>query len=129
MKYFSLLTLFIFSLALVSCGGDKGKSSSGTFSNSLSTQTGYYNPQTGVLEVGNQSYPPNQQYATVMNQAISQAQAQNIQPRLVNGVYKFRARITAQMMNYNTGYNTGYNSNYNSNYNTGTLNISSVVFY
>jgi hypothetical protein len=51
---------------------------------------------------------------------------------MVNGVYKFRARITGSAYGYNTGYNTsGYNQNYNQQqqYGQQTLNLQSVVFY
>lgn len=144
MKTISILGLGLMLVMTVACGGkDKGSSNSGTFSNALTTQNGYYNTQTMAIEVGGQIYPPSQQYVTVMNQAIMQARAQNIQPVNVGGVMKYRARITAQSMNYNnTGYNTGYNNGYNtSGYNNGyttgysnqygssQLNISNVQFY
>lgn len=144
MKTISILGLGLMLVMTVACGGkDKGSSNSGTFSSALTTQNGYYNIQTMAIEVGGQIYPPSQQYAVVMNQALDNARRMNIQPVNVGGVMKYRARITAQSMNYNnTGYNTGYNSGgyntgYNSGYTTGynnqygssQLNITNVQFY
>lgn len=140
MKMISILTLVLMLVMTVACGGkDKGSSSSSSsFSNALSTQNGYYNTQTHAIEVGGQTYPPSQQYAAVMNQALQQAQMANIQPVNVNGVMKFRAKITAQAINNNTGaynntnpYNNNpYNNNpYNTQYGASQLNIASVQFY
>lgn len=80
------------------------------------------------------TYPPSQQYAMVMNQALQQAQMNNVQPVNINGVQKYRARITAMMNSYqpvNGGYNAGYQqtSGYNPGVSQGTLNISSIQFY
>ena len=134
MKVLTILALVSMMAFTVSCGDkDKSSKSSNTFSNNLSTQNGYYNTQTQALEIGSQVYPPSQQYATVMNQAIMNARNQNIQPVMVNGVQKFRARITAQMIS--NQYNNQYNQQYQqppqqySQYNQPMLNITSVQFY
>lgn len=123
---------------IVSCGGkEKSKSNSGAFGNTLTTQEGFYNLQTQSIEVGTMVYPPNQQYATVMNQALQQAQMNRVQPVNINGAQKYRARITAMAANYqqpNTGYqqpNPGYNqpAPYNPGMTQSTLNISNIQFY
>lgn len=129
MKLFSLIALTIMAISFTSCGGKDGGSKSSAFSSAISTQSGYYNTQTQALEVGNQTYPPNQAYAQIMNQAIQQAQAQGIQPILVNGVYKFRAQITGSVYGVGTGYNQNYpyNSSYGQ-YGQQQLQLTSVVF-
>ena len=142
MKFMTLITLFVMSITLISCGGDDkdSKSKKGFEVNKLSTQNGYYNIQTGALEVGGQVYPPNQAYAQVMQMALSQAQSRNIQPITHNGVQKFRAKITAQLMNYQQGYNQPYNNTYQqqggfnqgynqTGYNQNTLSLQNVVIY
>jgi hypothetical protein len=116
----------------VSCGGDKnnsGGSNSNAFSHNPSTRNGYYNPQTHVLEIGAHTYPPNQQYAMVMNQAIQQAQVQQIQPVMHNGVMKYRARVTAQTNNFNQMPQGGMNQGFNQGFVQDTLIISNVQFY
>lgn len=118
-------------ISFTSCGGKDGGSKSSAFSSALSTQNGYYNTQTQALEVGNQTYPPNQAYSQIMNQAIQQAQQQGIQPILVNGVYKFKAQITGSVygaMPVGTNQNYPYNSSYNQ-YGQQQLQLQSVVFY
>lgn len=135
------IALIIMSFTMVSCGGDdKDKSSSnkGFSTSKLTTQEGYYNTQNGDLEVGGKIYPANQAYAQVMNAALQQAYAKNLQPRIRNGVPKFRAKITAQLINYNQNYSQPYNTyqqgTYNQGYNqTGhnqnTLMLQNVVLY
>ncbi len=120
------LTMMMFT---VSCGDSEKskKSSSSVFTSSLTTKEGYYNLQSQALEVGSTTYPPSQEYAQVMNQALEQAQRSNVQPVTVNGVQKLRARITAQLNTYNQGYNTGYPQTPNQT--QGTLTISSIQFY
>ncbi len=139
MKKFSLLALILMTVALTGCGGkDGGSKGNGGSINQLQagqpfTKDGYYNTQTQALEMDGITYPPSQQYAQAMNTAIQQAQQQQIQPILINGVYKFRARITgvSNGSGYNTGYNQGYNP-YNTSYNQygqATFSLTSVQFY
>lgn len=135
MKFISLIALTLMAFAITSCGGKDGggggsKSISQLQAGQAFTKNGYYNTQTQALEIDNVTYPPSQAYAMVMNQAIQQAQAQNIQPVLVNGVYKFRAKISG----VGTGAMTGYNQNYpyNQSYNPygqQQLQLTSVQFY
>ena len=135
MKLTSFIALLMMSILIVSCGDkDKSKSNTGVFGNALSTQEGFYNPQTMVIEVGPMTYPPNQQYAVVVNRALQQARVNNVQPVNINGVMKYRARITAMQNSYqpvNGGYNTGYNQTggYNPAVTQTTLNISDILLY
>lgn len=135
MKLTSFIALLMMTFLIVSCGDkEKSKSTSGVFGSALSTQEGFYNPQTQVIEVGVTTYPPNQQYAMAVNQALQQAQMNRVQTVNVNGVMKYRARITAMANNYqpvNGGYNAGYNQTggYNPGVSQGTLNISNIQFY
>lgn len=137
------IALIIMSFTMVSCGGDdKDKSSSsGRFTNNLSTQTGYYNLSSQNLEIDGQTYSI-QQYYQAIQPALLEAQQRNIQPRQVNGAYKLRAKVTARLMNYNQPYNQQYNQPYNSNtynqyqggynqqnYNQGMLEIQNIDFY
>lgn len=136
MKLTSFIALLMMTIFMVSCGDkDKSKSNTGVFGNALSTQEGFYNPQTQVIEVGSMTYPPSQQYAVVMNRALQQAQVNNVQPVNINGVMKYRARITAMQNNYqpvNGGYNAGYNQTGGYSYpavTQSTLNISDIQLY
>lgn len=134
MKLTSFIALLMMTILMVSCGGkEKSKSNTGVFGSALSTQEGFYNPQTQVIEVGPMTYPPNQQYATVVNRALQQARVMNVQPVNINGVMKYRARITAMQNTYqpvNTGYNTGYTQpGYNPAVTQSTLNISDIQLY
>lgn len=137
---FVTIALVIMSFTLVSCGGDdKDKSSSSSrFTSNLSTQTGYYNLSSQNLEIDGQMYSI-QQYYQAIQPALQDAQMRNVQPKLVNGVYKLRAKVTARLMNYSQPYNQQYNSNtyynqyqngYNQqNYNQGMLEIQNIQFY
>jgi hypothetical protein len=136
MKKISLLALILMTVALTGCGGKDGGSKGSSSINSLQagqpfTKDGYYNTQTQALEMDGITYPPSQQYAQAMNAAIQQAQQQQVQPILVNGVYKFKARISGVSngtgVAYNTGYNP-YNTSYNQ-YNQATFSLTSVQFY
>ena len=136
MKKFSLLALILMTVALTGCGGKDGGSKSSGSINQLQagqafTKDGYYNTQTQALEMDGITYPPSQQYAQAMNAAIQQAQQQQVQPILVNGVYKFRARISGVSNGTGVAYNTGYspyNTSYNQ-YNQATFSLTSVQFY
>lgn len=143
MKKSLILSLMIMTLALVGCGGkDNDSGNSGSFSNALSTQEGFLNLQTQALEFGGVSYPPNQQYAMYVNQAIQQAAMNRVQPIQHNGVWKLRARVTAQIYGYNQNFNSspyGYNQNQYNQFNQfqgqqyyqnqNTLQIQNIVFY
>lgn len=124
-------------LSVVSCG-DKDKSkSSKNFTSQISTVNGYFNlnNQSAPIEVGNNSYPvQDQMSAQLVNQAMSQAQYQNIQPINVNGVMKFRARYTGSLSNPNQNYPGSYQNNYQQNpYLPGgqqsVLQLTSIQFY
>lgn len=139
MKMLTFFALIIMTAALTSCGGKDGGGGSGKSISQLQagqayTKTGYYNTQTQALEIDGVTYPASQAYAQVMNQAIQQAQAAQIQPVLVNGVYKFRARISGvgtgvANMGYTTsGYQQGYQQGYNP-YGQQQLQLTSVQFY
>jgi hypothetical protein len=104
-KILVLSTLMMFSL--VGCGGDKNKSNSnGYFTNSYSTQEGFYNLQTRSLTVNGQVVmPADQQSIAIVNNALQAAQY-SVQPIMSNNMYGYRARITAQIYSP-YGYNTG----------------------
>lgn len=130
MKILTLTAFLIMSLTMVSCGGDKEKSSSnrGFSTNKLSTQSGYLNLQTNDLELGGRVYPQNPAYAAAINQGLAQARMKNppVQPVIHNGVQKYRVKVTAQVIDYNQG---GYQPYPPQQMNQGTLNISHVVVY
>ena len=144
MKYVTLFAFLIMTFAMVSCGGDdKDKSSSnkGFSVNKLSTQNGYLNTQNNSLEIGNQIYPQNPAYAPVINAAFQQSQMRNppVQKVMHNGVYKYRVKVTAQLMNYNQqpytspypqgGMQGGMQGGYTPGMTQGTLQIQQIVFY
>ena len=139
MKMITFFALIIVTLSLTSCGGKSGGGGSGSSISQLQagqayTKNGYYNTQTQALEIDGVTYPASQAYASVMNQAIQQAQSQNIVPVMVNGVYKFKARISGVSTGptrYQGGYSTvGYQQNpYQQQYGQAQLNLTSVSFY
>jgi len=101
----TLSLLFLMTLIVASCGNNN-QSNNGSSLNGYGTQTGYYDLSTQVIQVGATTYPPSQQYAILVNQALQQAQMRNVQPVMINGSRKLRARVTFQ--NPNTGYSNGY---------------------
>lgn len=137
MKLITLFALILATVTLTSCGGKDGGGGNGKSISQLQagqayTKNGYYNTTTQALEIDGVTYPPSQAYAQVMNAAIQQAQAQGIQPVLVAGVYKFRARISGISTGiYNTGYSTvGYQQNpYQQQYGQAQLQLTGVSFY
>lgn len=136
MKFISLIALTLMAVSFISCGGKDGggggsKSLSQLQAGQAYTKNGYYNTQTQALEIDGVTYPPSQAYSMVMNQAIQQAQAQNIQPVLISGVYKFRARISGVgtgAVNTYGQQNYPYNQSYNP-YGQQQLQLTSVQFY
>lgn len=144
MKIFSALFL-ITMLSLVSCGGKSGGgggSTSGVFSNAVTTQEGYLDLNSQNLEFGGQIYTPQivtqyqQNRQTILN-AYNLARSRGVQPILINGSYKYRARMAAQLTNpyaYNTsGYTNGYpyttSGSYGGVVGQNILVIQSIVFY
>ena len=132
-----LLVLLALALTAVSCGGkDKGSSSSGVFSSSLSTQEGFLNPYSqNPIEVGGTSYPvSSQQNDMLIRQALQQAQMQGIQPVSVNGQMKYRARFTGSIYNPYANNNGAYGGTYYPGQmppttNQNVLQLTSVQFY
>jgi hypothetical protein len=141
MKMIAFFTLIMMSVAVTSCGGKDGGGGNGKSISQLQagqayTKKGFYVPQTMALEIDGVSYPANQAYATVMNQAILAAQnAQpQVQPVLVDGVYKFRAQISgiSTGAGLQNGYSTvGYQQNpyQQQQYGQAQLQLTSVSFY
>jgi opacity protein-like surface antigen len=134
MKSTSLIALLLMSLAFVSCGNDNSSSKNGVYGSGYgaggTTQIGYYDLNSQVIQVGQQTIPPSQQYSMIVNQALQNAQLRNVRPVMINGVQKLRARVTFQNP-YSNGYGTGYNSGYNTGYNTGyqQMIMTAVQFY
>ncbi|WPU65170.1 hypothetical protein [Peredibacter starrii] len=128
-----LLILLALTLTAVSCGGkDGGGSSSSSFSNALSTQTGYLNTNSQTpIEVGGKAYPVStSQNDALIRQALQQAQMQGIQPLNVNGVWKYRARFTGQLYNPYATTNGNYGAYTGGSYaGQNILQLTSVQFY
>jgi hypothetical protein len=108
MKHMTLFTLMILFISLAACGKkESGSNSSHSFSSDpykTTTLEALVNAQSGNVEVSGVSYSVSQQSIPVMMQAFQEAQRQGIQPTLVNGVYKFKIRITGYLAN---GYQQG----------------------
>lgn len=134
MKNILFLTITTLSL-LMACGKKEDSNTSGqrfsTDPYKVSTVEGYVNPQQPIFETSGQTYQISQQSYQVMNQAFQLAQQQGIRPQLINGTYKYRARVTGSLGM--TGMNYPYQQNYqypNQQYNqmgSNTLNIQSAV--
>ena len=137
MKTITFFALIIMTFTFVSCGGkDSGGKGNGQNISQYQagqpyTKDGYYDIRTQSLEIDGMTYPPSQAYMQVMTVAIQQAQAQQIQPIVVNGAQKFRARISGVGTGYvNQGYGTvGYQQGNQLQYGQQTLNLTSVQFY
>lgn len=98
----SLLKLIFMTLllGLIACGKNNESTGNQTFSSDpykVTTMEALINVQTGNVEVGGQTYSVTQNSFSVMSQAFQQAQLQGIVPLQVNGVYKYRARITGSL--------------------------------
>lgn len=90
-----------------SCGKNNSENSSNrglsTDPYRVSTFDGFVHAQSGMVEVSGGTYIVTQQSFQVMSMAFQQAMAQGIQPINVNGVFKFRARITGSLISQNYG--------------------------
>lgn len=137
MKNISFFVFTVMTFFLVACGNDKKEgSSNNTFSTNpyqVSTVEGLINIQQPIIEVGSTSYQVSQQSYQVINQAVHMAQQQGIQPVLVNGVQKYRAKITGSLGStgtYQGGYyqQGGYQSGYQQNVGN-TLNVTQAVIH
>ena len=130
MKNFIFLFLVVaLALGVVACGNKNTSSgASTTFSSDpyqVSTVDGYLDMNQPVVQVGNITYQVSQNSYTVMNQAFRLAQQQGIQPTLVNGSQKYKAKITGSM-----AAQTGYQQNPQQQQGVGnTLNITQAVIY
>jgi len=128
MKNISFLVLTVaLAIGVVSCGGkdnSSGGSSSGfsTDPYKVSTVKGYLHTKQPIAKVGNQTYQISQQSYNIMSQAFQQAQQQNIQPVMIDGVQMFRANITGSVggnQQYQSGSQQGGN----------VLNVTQAVIY
>ena len=130
MKNFSFLFLVVvLALGVVACGNKNSSSgSSSSFSSDpykVSTVNGYLDVNQPVVQVGNITYQVSQNSYGIMNQAFSLAQQQGIQPTLVNGSQKFKAKITGSLAGQ-----TGYQQYPQQQQGMGnTLNITQAVIY
>jgi hypothetical protein len=130
MKNFSFLFLVVvLALGVVACGNKNSSSGpSSSFSSDpykVSTVNGYLDINQPVVQVGNITYQVSQNSYSVMNQAFSLARQQGIQPTMVNGSQKFKARITGSLASQ-----TGYQQYPQQQQGMGnTLNITQAVIY
>ncbi len=130
MKNFSFLFLVVaLALGVVACGNKNSSSgSSSSFSSDpykVSTVNGYLDVNQPVVQVGNITYQVSQNSYSIMNQAFSLAQQQGIQPTMVNGSQKFKAKITGSLATQ-----TGYQQYPQQQQGMGnTLNITQAVIY
>ena len=128
MKNFSFLFLVVvLALGVVACGNKNSSSgSSSSFSSDpykVSTVNGYLDINQPVVQVGNITYQVSQNSYGVMNQAFSLARQQGIQPTMVNGSQKFKARITGSLAGQTQQYPQQQQGMGN------TLNITQAVIY
>ncbi|MBA2405043.1 MAG: hypothetical protein H0V66_09760 [Bdellovibrionales bacterium] len=127
-----LLVVTTLALGVVSCGNkDKDSASSGRFTQAYSTQNALINTQSGAVEIGGTVYQVSQQSYQIMSQAFQQAQQQQIQPVLMNGVYKFKAKITGSLAPVG-GYQAGYqqpNQQYPNQGVGNQLNVTQALIY
>lgn len=130
MKNFSFLFLVVvLALGVVACGNKNSSSGpSASFSSDpykVSTVNGYLDINQPVVQVGNITYQVSQNSYSVMNQAFSLARQQGIQPTMVNGSQKFKARITGSLAGQ-----TGYQQYPQQQQGMGnTLNVTQAVIY
>jgi hypothetical protein len=128
--FLTITALFLF----VACGKDEesGKSNSrfSTDPYKVSTVEGYVSRQQPIFEVSNQTYTLSQASYQIMTQAFQLADQQGIQPQVINGQQKYRARITGSLgtMNYPMQQNSYQypNQQYNQ-MGANTLNVQSAV--
>jgi hypothetical protein len=127
--FLTLTTLFLF----VACGKDeKSGASSNRFSTDpykVSTVEGYVSRQQPIFEVSNQAYTLSQSSYQIMNQAFQLADQQGIQPQIINGTQKYRARITGSLgtLNYPMQQNYQYPNQQYNQVGANTLNVQSAV--
>lgn len=119
------LLMALLAFILVTSCADKNGNQSGSGSGSAPTNNsfsstpgqatlvdGFILPSSGQIEAGGTMfYVSDQQSASIIQNALNQARQQSIQPLSINGVNKFRARIT--------GFQIGQ----------GTLSVSNVQIY
>ncbi len=107
MSKFWVLGFMILMILTSSCGKNNSENSSNrglsTDPYRVSTFDGFVHAQSGMVEVSGGTYIVTQQSFQVMSMAFQQAMAQGIQPINVNGVFKFRARITGSLISQNYG--------------------------
>ena len=102
-----VLGFMILMVLTSSCGKNNTESSSNrglsTDPYRVSTFDGFVHAQSGMVEVSGGTYIVTQQSYQIMSMAFQQAMQQGIQPINVNGVLKFRARMTGSLMSQNYG--------------------------
>jgi hypothetical protein len=134
MKNLSFLFLVsALALGVVACGNkDKDGGSSNRFSSDpykVTTVNGYLDTNQPIALVGNTTYSISQNSYQIMAQAFQVAQQQGIQPVMVNGSQKFKARITGSLQ---TGYQQQGGYQQQSGYQqqgSQTLNVTQAVIY
>lgn len=124
MKKLNIMFVLLTLVMAVSCGGDKKKSSGNNVAFYDLTQNPYqavqssvvnglFNPYTGLLEVGGQSYQPNQLYGTASQQQYSGSYGQQIQQPTVQAgqqyLYSAYQQIQQSPQSFRPAYTDGQN--------------------
>ncbi len=100
MRTLNFFTIALLSLGLGACGGKENSTGTSTFSADpykVTTVSGYVPTQQPVFEAGGKVYQLSQQSYQIMSSAFQVAQQQGIQPTLIGGVYKYKARVTGSL--------------------------------
>jgi hypothetical protein len=128
-----LLLVTVMAFGVASCGNKDKDSSSSTFSSDpykVSTVSGYLDTVQPIVIVGNTTYQISQNSYQIMAQAFQRAQQAQppIQPAMVNGSYRYKAKITGSLA---SGYQqqAGVQSGYPQQQVGNTLNVSAAVIY
>jgi hypothetical protein len=127
MKNLSFLFLVTaLALVVVACGNkDKDSGLSNHFSSDpykVSTVEGYLDTNQPVAFIGNTTYQISQNSFQIMSQAFQVAQQQGIQPVMVNGSQRFKAKITGSLQ-------TGYQQQGGYQQGSQTLNVTQAVIH
>jgi hypothetical protein len=135
MRQFAIVSLLAL-MTIVSCAKEKDKKAQSGFGAdpyTAATLEGYFNPSSQTpIEVGGIVYSLSSQTNTqLVYQAIQQARMSQIQPLYVNGVAKYRARVTGYVNNIQYANSYQYTNQYNNQYSqqANILTVTAIQFY